>query len=172
MVAKQVDFLKVSTKDNQCKVQILTPPTEVINMREIKFRAWNKKERRFIEVHTLEGTGNKFLFCSDENEKRYCIGVDVEILEYTGLKDKNGKEIYEGDILKFPEAHKNWYGYISFVEHFRGEFRLFSIKKTLDIEKPYVYALSVTVETKLDNSYKSFLEIIGNIYEHSHLLIK
>ena len=53
-------------------------------MREIKFRAWDKTLNKMIQNITWKG---------DSQSDRY------SVMQYTGLKDKNGKEIYEGDIL-------------------------------------------------------------------------
>ena len=69
-------------------------------MREIKFRAWDVFNN---EMFPRKENGDLLVkFFREVNERRSG-GNRVEVMQYTGLKDKNGKEIYEGDMLKFDE---------------------------------------------------------------------
>jgi uncharacterized phage protein (TIGR01671 family) len=116
-------------------------------MREIKFRAWNERYKRvdecYIHIHLNRA------YSSD----------DLILMQYTGLKDKNGVEIYEGDVLESKCS-------IFLVDFRDGSFLL--------INDPTCKA-EAEGECKTDILNKSSigiynLEVIGNIYENSELL--
>ena len=68
-------------------------------MREIKFRAWNEKDEKmyYNGYFTIDNSEPSWLFESDKVSFHSHFGT---IMQFTGLKDKNGKEIYEGDVLE------------------------------------------------------------------------
>lgn len=121
-------------------------------MREIKFRAWNKKNA--IMVPVLELTlGADWIV----NEKFSCFDGETILMQYTGLKDKNGKEIWEGDIVRCTDKYEKEYYYkVSWVNHMAGFFY------TDDTCKEDEWMEHVGLY--------EYEEVIGNIYENSELL--
>ncbi len=129
-------------------------------MREIKFRAWDKKQERFLDENdnvpnfldlTPCDTTGQFVPMYMEISETKVFDTDIVLNQYTGLKDKNGLEIYDGDIVLV-----SYYGKPRKVE-----------VRILDCEcQPFnQYSYS-------EDGYRGPEEakIIGNIYENPELL--
>lgn len=136
-------------------------------MREIKFRAWSKEHNEMFSLskpskigiielnqHGEINTVGLFKYLSGDYAFVTLNVADVEISQYTGLKDKNGVEIYEGDII----THNN------------GTTSLFNHEEVRYWEGSFI-AGSCTANNALVNFNASlYIEVIGNIYENPELL--
>lgn len=81
-------------------------------MREIKFRAFDKDKKQMRKPFDLEHVGATFFYMTStgfaaQYDPSYA-RRNVEIMQFTGLRDKTGKEIYEGDILTHASVAANW----------------------------------------------------------------
>jgi uncharacterized phage protein (TIGR01671 family) len=119
-------------------------------VREIKFRAWDKKHNEMVPWDSIKRTGVLGTLANNQNRQI----SNVKLMQYTGLKDKNGVEIYEGDILRLKNRvtsdSKIWRDSISSVFFKNGMF-------VVDDDYPSLIDYSM-------------VEVIGNIYQNPELL--
>lgn len=145
-------------------------------MRMIDFRAWDKKESEILDVMYIDFSGNKVGVCNVPKKMFkdgrlhtiYSIEIDwneVELMQYTGLKDKNDTEIFEGDIVKRTHLFDGGYG-----ETHIGEVVYDKEYARYVISRPQKHIEPKTEDLRNTLSDKSTYEVIGNIYENRELL--
>lgn len=129
-------------------------------MRDIKFRAWDNLEKRMRKVVSLHWQGDKLVSARLEGENEPIpIEGRLVIEQPTGLKDRNGVEIYGGDILKFKISGKMFTRKIIYCP------RLASFGVEARIGKIFHYTISELWQLDV-----SVFKVVGNIHENPELL--
>jgi len=118
-------------------------------MREIKFRAWDIFRKVMLsnsDIWFKTDVKGYELFCDTPDNRD-----SLQLMQYTGLKDKNGVEIYEGDYINIFYENDKMYGH-GLISYIRGGFQCYDMIMQ-DIYNENLYC-----------------EVIGNIYENKELL--
>ena len=128
-------------------------------MREIKFRAWDKKKKvmfnRILDVNFCDA-GIFTVVAEYNDEEHLLLGEDIKLMQFTGLQDKNGKEIWEGDVVQ--------------IQEYKGKHIVGKIVFNNEIGR-FCFSDSDGLMWGLTTKDK-FNEAIGNVHENPELLNK
>ena len=125
-------------------------------MRDIRFRAIDYVNQNWVYgSYVVINNGIEVVECIWELNSTRDTPIDSSTLgEYTGLKDKNGVEIYEGDILKCFNGSQDKVGTVVHVCY----------------DDTYTGYYPFNRDEVVFNTNSNSIEVIGNIYEHKHLI--
>ena len=129
-------------------------------MNNLKFRAYFEQYERMIDnIGIINQNMILVDFTNSAELEPIFITDKIHVMQSTGLKDKNGKEIYEGDVLKVL-GFTDWIGEVRYSQE---ELSYFFVEHENSLRLKYTTLLSL-----LDKK----LEVIGSIYENKELLRK
>lgn len=120
-----------------------------------KFRAYDSGSlcRMYQPDEVLVGNGNIWIIDEDDVAGSWIVNNDLNLMQSTGLRDKNGKEIFEGDIIKMAKDVYSDPTYYEVIRHRGGAYRLESNQHGCELWLRH-----------------TICEVIGNIYENPELL--
>jgi len=144
--------------------------------REIKFRAWDKIKNKIYLIAGISFTNNDVWLRINDKQIMGANFSEIKLMQYTGLKDKNDKEIYEGDVIQFLWEEDSCWGkagtYKGYIGFNQGAFEVIYISR----DEITVFDDGSWHENSKSDDMQSFIswseeiEVIGNIYENPELL--
>ena len=124
-------------------------------MKEFKIKAWLKKENKMVAIIGIDLNYQYIRYTDDGNlfKDDYKIAEfkDIELLQFTGAKDKAGQELYEADVILFNDGIDDIYGLISYDD------------------EDGTYRVSYENITEHLSDREGDFEIVGNIFENPDL---
>ena len=124
-----------------------------------KFRMWNRITSQLHLVDGLYFDDKEAEYVDDDNVLRFIGFKNIELMQSTGLKDKNGKEIFEGDVVRMRNPRD------------RRQIGMFQVVRVAN--SPMLGLLDKKLTTEIFNLYEhmsNYYEVKGNIYENPELL--
>ena len=123
-----------------------------------RYRAWLKEDKEMVDVEEIHFFNGEFDFIGDAITWM-CKSDDCVLMQSTGLKDKNCKEIFEGDIVKVTDDDE------------RTNFPDGGIGTICGLDEIFMWYIDGQVHNGLfDTSQEYYIEVVGNIYENPKLL--
>ena len=124
-------------------------------MKEFKMKAWLKKEKKMVAIIGIDFNYEYIRYTEDDNlfnENYKTVAFkDIELLQFSGAKDKAGQELYEADVIKFNDGIDDIYGLISYDD------------------EDATYRVSYENITEHLSDLEGDFEIVGNIFENPDL---
>ena len=124
-------------------------------MKELKIKAWLKKEKKMVSIIGIDFNYEYIRYTEDDNlfnsDYKVAEFKDIELLQFTGLKDNGGQELYEADVIKFNDGIDDIYGLISYDD------------------EDATYRVSYENITEHLSDLEGDFEIVGNIFENPKL---
>ncbi|WP_335997594.1 YopX family protein [Fusobacterium polymorphum] len=124
-------------------------------MKKFKMKAWLMKEKKMVSIIGIDFNYEYIRYTEDDNlfNENYKTAEfkNIELLQFTGLKDNGGQELYEADVIKFNDGIDDIYGLISYDD------------------EDGTYRVSYENITEHLSEREGDFEIVGNIFENPDL---
>lgn len=128
-------------------------------MREIKFRCFHNDYGMFEDPDLINLNDGSIKYDSDWYDSK-----EIKLMQYTGLKDRNGVEIFEGDICECNNGLENYWYVVEWI---------FSGWQIVTYKKPTAKVRGISDginQAYLEPDYAAELTIVGNIHENADLM--
>lgn len=134
-------------------------------MRQVKYKAWDKVEKEWIDIKHFGFENGELWYVQaiDKNERDidppyFPDSNDIELIEYTGMSDRDGVEVFEGDIVELLTKYGKDVGVVVFIE---GCFKIrWDSKNKFPKNREMIGHYYINSKTK----------VIGNVYEQPELI--